>query len=102
MRQHLDEHNTKFNNFHTELLLNKYHLTNNELELTKQDLRKTNLELQRTNKDLKNTNLQLQKTKKALEESNEKINALDEKLINCIGEKYEYCLLYTSPSPRDS
>ena len=97
MRQHLDEHNTIFNNFHTELLLNNYQLTNNELESTKQslqktkqELQKTNLELQKTNEDLKNTNLELQETKEALEESNEKINALDEKLIKCIGEKNEF------------
>lgn len=76
MRQHLDKHNTKFNNLHTELLLNKYQRTNKELESTKQSLQKTNLELY--------------ETKEALKESNEKIKTLDDKLTKCIVEKKEF------------
>jgi len=83
MRQHLNDHNTEFNNQHTELLLKKYLSTNNELELTKQSL-------QNTNQDLQNTNLELQKTKEALKVSNEMIETLDEKLTNCIDEKNEF------------
>jgi len=82
MRQHLNDHNTEFNNQHTELLLKKYLSTNNELELTKQSL-------QNTNQDLQNTNLELQKTKEALKDSNAMIKTLDEKLTNCIDEKNE-------------
>ena len=52
MRKDLNEHNTAYNNRHTELLLHKYLATNSELIETKEELKDTKQEIIETKQEL--------------------------------------------------
>ena len=73
MRKDVEEHNNTFNNHHTQLLLQKYLVTSNELVGTKQELFETKEDLAETKQEFVKTKEEFVKTKEELAETKEEL-----------------------------
>ena len=79
MRQDLKEHDTIYNDRHTELLLHKYLATSNELVHTKKELEETKLTISKTNKELSKTKEELKRMKRPM--TTNKLHTENENLV---------------------